>query len=161
MRFWALESIIVNSVHLMMVFIRQSGALENLLPNSFEYQNSIWPWSKQDFLLVLRTLETRYLLKEYLEDGTWNPGIYFTTTFRLYKMFNREKMLYHPLMSKYAMRHLETGHLATCPAARHRHFLVVSFSFGRWHRGWGGSWFLSPNGQFCWGFSFLGTWTSK
>ena len=36
------------------------------------------------------------------EDGTWKLGIYFTTTFRLYKMFNREKMLYHPLMSKYA-----------------------------------------------------------
>ena len=46
-----------------------------------------------------------------VEDGTWNPGIYFTTTFSLYKMFSREKMLYHPLMSKYAMRHLATGQL--------------------------------------------------
>ena len=40
-----------------------------------------------------------------------DPGIYFTTTFSLYKMFSREKILYHPLMSKYAMRHLATGQL--------------------------------------------------
>ena len=46
-----------------------------------------------------------------LEDCTWRPGIYYTTTFSLGKMFNREKMFYHPLMSMYALRHLATGQL--------------------------------------------------
>ena len=54
---------------------------------------------------------TYFLFFCHFEDGTWNPGIYFTTTFSLFKMFNREKMLYHPLMSKYTMRHLATGQL--------------------------------------------------
>ena len=58
-----------------------------------------------------------------VEDGTWNPGIYFTTTFSLYKMFSREKMLYHPLMSKYAMRHLATGQLPRALS----HDIVISW----------------------------------
>ena len=64
MRFWALESIIVNSVHLMMVFIRQSGALDNLLPNSFEYTKLNLTMIKKDFLLKDTTLLV--LVKEYL-----------------------------------------------------------------------------------------------
>ena len=58
-----------------------------------------------------------------VEDGTWNPGIYFTMTFSLFKMFNREKMFYHPLMSKYAMRHLATGQLPRALS----HDIVISW----------------------------------
>ena len=61
--------------------------------------------------------------EDTFEDGTWNPGIYFTTTFSLFKMFNREKMLYHPLMSKYAMRHLATGQLPRALS----HDIVISW----------------------------------
>ena len=60
------------------------------------------------------------------EDCTWKPrDLLYYLTLRSIIMYIREKVLYHPLVSIYTLRHLAAGHLATCPAARHRHFLVT------------------------------------
>ena len=63
-----------------------------------------------------------------IEDGTWRPGIYLTTTSRLIKMHNNGEGVVSSNGELLCVETPSDWSTAMCPVARHRHFLGVSFS---------------------------------